>query len=499
MVDKPELISQGRARTPFSLEGELAKVKIPIPLTKLMNKDDYRSQVIKALAIEPNIGIKALTIGSANHSDTMNLTDHQLELIFGPEVDGRDDTGEVAPFYISLNIHELIVHNAMLDSGASHNLMPKAVMEKLGLEFTKPYKDLHSFDSNKVRCIGLIKDPSITLVQIPVKSMVMDVVVADIPSKYGMLLSRSWGAKLKGTLQLDMSYATIPIFGQKRWLYRETLMKYMVSSQEKPHNYPLYSVHSDLDSFILYYDGDTGEQDTQVMEDTSSQDEGQEIIEVARMKNVITEELPADFWSMDFDGAVSKEGAGAGVWLHNHRNRYSENHSYKLNFQCTNNIVEYEALMLSLKLLKKVGAKQIMVRGDYELIIKKIKGEYTGKHPRLRDYRNVVLDALRCLTKVDLQIMSRGQNILADGLATSAATYNIHFHLTRPYTVEVKCRPTVPDNIRYWQVFDNDDQIEKFMQCKNDFECTNIDLENEDENVNNYDFEIDSVNTIDSG
>ena len=59
------------------------------------------------------------------------------------------------------------------------------------------------------------------------------------------------------------------------------------------------------------------------MEETSSQDEGQEIIEVARMKNVITEELPADFWSMDFDGVVSKEGAGDGVWLHNHRNRYS--------------------------------------------------------------------------------------------------------------------------------------------------------------------------------
>jgi hypothetical protein len=97
----------------------------------------------------------------------------------------------------------------------------------------------------------------------------------------------------------------------------------------------------------------TWEKDTQLVEDTSSQDEDQESIEVAKMKNVITEELPADFWSMDFDGAVSKEGAGAGVWLHNHRNRYSENHSYKLNFQCTNNIAEYEALMLGLKAFEK--------------------------------------------------------------------------------------------------------------------------------------------------
>jgi hypothetical protein len=41
----------------------------------------------------------------------------------------------------------------------------------------------------------------------------MYVVVVDVPEKYGMLLFRSWGAKLGGSLQLDMTYAMIPIFG----------------------------------------------------------------------------------------------------------------------------------------------------------------------------------------------------------------------------------------------------------------------------------------------
>ena len=49
-----------------------------------------------------------------------------------------------------------------------------------------------------------------------------------------------------------MSYATISVFGQPKRLYRETLMKYVVSSQEKPQNFPIYSIHSDMDSFILY-------------------------------------------------------------------------------------------------------------------------------------------------------------------------------------------------------------------------------------------------------
>jgi hypothetical protein len=97
-------------------------------------------------------------------------------------------------------MHDMTLHNAMLDSGASHNLMPKVVMDQLGLDITRPYKDLFSFDSRKVKFLCLIKDLVVSLSQIPTKNMVMDVVVADIPLTFGMLLSRSWAAKLKGTL-----------------------------------------------------------------------------------------------------------------------------------------------------------------------------------------------------------------------------------------------------------------------------------------------------------
>ena len=48
----------------------------------------------------------------------------------------------------------------------------------------------------------------------------------------------------------------------------------MVNNQEKPHKYPLYSAHSDLDSFILYNDSDMGEQIAQLEEDTFDPNEG---------------------------------------------------------------------------------------------------------------------------------------------------------------------------------------------------------------------------------
>lgn len=132
--------------------------------------------------------------------------------------------------------------------------MPKLIMEILGLEITRPYKDLYYFDCSRVKFLGLIKDLCVNLTQIPAKCMVMDVVVADVPPKYGMLLSRSWSAKLQGTMQMDMTYATILVFSQPRRLYRESLMKFMVSSQENSENSPLYSVHTDLDSFNIYND-----------------------------------------------------------------------------------------------------------------------------------------------------------------------------------------------------------------------------------------------------
>jgi hypothetical protein len=50
--------------------------------------------------------------------------------------------------------------------------MPEVVMEELGLEITKPYQYLYSFDSNKVKFLGLIKDMVVSLAQLPMKSVV---------------------------------------------------------------------------------------------------------------------------------------------------------------------------------------------------------------------------------------------------------------------------------------------------------------------------------------
>jgi hypothetical protein len=93
-----------------------------------------------------------------------------------------------------------MLHICILNSGAFHNLMPKVVMEKLGLEITSPYHDLYYFNSRKGNCHGLIKDMLVSLAQLPIKRIMMDVVVDDVPVKYGMLLYRTWDRNLGGTM-----------------------------------------------------------------------------------------------------------------------------------------------------------------------------------------------------------------------------------------------------------------------------------------------------------
>ena len=96
---------------------------------------------------------------------------------------------------------------------------------------------------------------------------------------------------------------------------------------------------------------------------------------------------------MYFDGSISKEGVGAGVWIISPNIEFKV-YSFKLNFECTNNVAEYEALLLCLNALKYLKANRIDVYGDSKLVINQVNGSYHTKHPNMRAYRNEVLDML---------------------------------------------------------------------------------------------------------
>ena len=130
-------------------------------------------------------------------------------------------------------------------------------MEDLGLSITKPYHDLYAFDSRAVKCLGVIKDMVVCLAQLPMKSVIMDVLVADIIPKFGMPLSRSWAKKVGENIQMDLTYATILVFGgENRRLYRELQFSYIVIDDGNPTNHPLYAIEKDLGTFMLHFSDD---------------------------------------------------------------------------------------------------------------------------------------------------------------------------------------------------------------------------------------------------
>jgi ribonuclease HI len=65
--------------------------------------------------------------------------------------------------------------------------------------------------------------------------------------------------------------------------------------------------------------------------------------------------------------------------------------SYKLEFEATNNVVEYEALVLGLEAARKMKITKLAVFGDSELVVQQVKSIYQTKHPRMRAYKNIDL------------------------------------------------------------------------------------------------------------
>jgi ribonuclease HI len=434
----------------FNFEAKIHKIKIPIPLVELMKNEMFKKDILKTLdpkSISPS-------------TNSLNIYDENPTITLDQMIEDRDES--CPPFYISLNIHEKTLRNCLLDSVASHNLMPKAVMDELGLEITKSYHDLFSFDSQKVKCIGMIKELAVTLTQASMKTMVMDIVVADIPPKFRCLLSRSWMKRLSGTLQMDLSYATISIFGGvNRRLYRESQLAYVISDEQNPSNHPIYSVDTGMGSCILQID-----------------DSLPDALLLRKPAVQSTKEAEDDLWTMFFDGACTKESLGVGVVLISPSKKTSHL-SFKLDFKVTNNIAEYEALLMGLNAAKEMEIKRLHVFGDADLIIQQVNKSFQEKHVKLKAYRYEVLRAIHTFADFKISYVPRAMNELADSLIVSACAFIPPLPHKLNYEIQVKYRLSLPDNVKFWKVFEDDVELARFLAVIDEFVDLQIDQENE--------------------
>jgi hypothetical protein len=93
---------------------------------ELARNPSYNKKIEKVIQVK----------GSMSPLDSVNTQYYSPTIIFGPHIDDKEEN--VEPLYVNLNIHDKMLQYFMLDSRAYHNLIPKVVMEKLGLEITRP-------------------------------------------------------------------------------------------------------------------------------------------------------------------------------------------------------------------------------------------------------------------------------------------------------------------------------------------------------------------------
>jgi len=108
----------------------------------------------------------------------VNLADECPQVFLGLGKANSNPT----PFYCSLMVNGLILRNHMLDSGASNNIVTLEVMHELGLQITRPCRNVQVVDAREVPCCGVIKDLQVCLKATPKKMSVMDVLVIDCPT-----------------------------------------------------------------------------------------------------------------------------------------------------------------------------------------------------------------------------------------------------------------------------------------------------------------------------
>jgi ribonuclease HI len=86
----------------------------------------------------------------------------------------------------------------------------------------------------------------------------------------------------------------------------------------------------------------------------------------------------------------------------------------------TNNVAEYRAVLRALDRAKELGATEVEIVGDSELVARQLAGDYKVKHPALRPLYAQALAALRGFERWSIRSVPRAENAEADALVNAA-------------------------------------------------------------------------------
>ncbi|CAL9024426.1 unnamed protein product, partial [Prunus brigantina] len=145
-------------------------------------------------------------------------------------------------------------------------------------------------------------------------------------------------------------------------------------------------------------------------------------------------------WELYVDGSSNQAGAGVGIVLSSPEGVDLE-YSVRLDFLASNNVAEYESLVLGLQLARTLKVGRLVVHSDSRLIVGQTTEEYMTKDERMGAYQQLVKDLASRFEKIKFERIPREMNIQADRLAHAAST---SVEDMRVATVELLLSPSIP-------------------------------------------------------
>jgi ribonuclease HI len=130
-------------------------------------------------------------------------------------------------------------------------------------------------------------------------------------------------------------------------------------------------------------------------------------------------------WTIHCDGASCHVGAGAPAIITSPtglKHRYVAHLRFALDSdKCTNNIAEYEAIILGLRKLRALGVTTCIVKTNSKFVAGQVEKDYSAKEPVLIQYLAAVRSLEKQFKGITLQHIERNKNEKADMLAKAAA------------------------------------------------------------------------------
>jgi hypothetical protein len=265
----------------YNVVEDLSKLRITLPFTEVVKIPQQRENILRLLD-DP---FEKVEIFVTSPKQSQNKSTVKLR-------------GKIPPFYISIENHDVSLHNCLVDTGATNNIIPLAVMEALGMICTKYYEigeSIYAINSRQIPAYGEIKDFYAWIKPTPHIITIFNIIVVDLSPAYGVVPRRDWSSMIGGYIMNDGSYMMLPD--------KEGEMIKVPREPRKPFSFKKKD-NELMEDYI----------DIGIIKYAILDMEHIEILE--KIQGMDSQEHPFEgYWRMSFDEACSSSESGVGIVL----------------------------------------------------------------------------------------------------------------------------------------------------------------------------------------